>query len=98
VHNKCERLDIKFIEEIENNFNCEYICCSCQALRSLQAVEKQPIKIVANKIGYKQKCALSKTTNELIDANDHGDKHNVNYVDASHCTALEFESQFFPHF
>jgi hypothetical protein len=32
VHNKCESLDIKFIEEIENNFNCEYICCSCQAL------------------------------------------------------------------
>jgi hypothetical protein len=31
------------------------------------AVEKQSIKIVANKIGNKQKCALSKTTNELID-------------------------------
>jgi hypothetical protein len=73
------------------NFNCEYICCSCQALRSLQkdsitaatrgegpskclAVEKQSIKIVANKIGNKQKCALSKTTNELIDTNDHGDE------------------------
>ena len=88
VHYKCERLDIKSIEEIENNFNSEYICCSCQALRSLQndsitettrgeepskciAVEKQSIKIVANKIGNKQKCALSKTTNELIDTNDH---------------------------
>jgi hypothetical protein len=44
------------------------------------AVEKQSIKIVANKIGNKQKCALSKTTNELIDTNDHGDEQNVNYV------------------
>ena len=96
VHYKCERLDIKCIEEIENNFNCEYICCSCQALRSLQkdsiteatrgeepskclAVEKQSIKIVVNTIGNKQKCALSKTTNELIDTNDHGDEQNVNY-------------------
>jgi hypothetical protein len=35
------------------------------------AVEKQSFKIVANKIGNKQKCALSKTTNELIDTNDH---------------------------
>jgi hypothetical protein len=43
------------------------------------AVEKQSIKIVANKIGNKQKCALSKTTNELIDTNDHGDEQNVNY-------------------
>jgi hypothetical protein len=35
VHYKCERLGMKSIEEIENNFNCEYICCGCQALRSL---------------------------------------------------------------
>jgi hypothetical protein len=86
---------MKSIEEIENNFNCEYICRSCQTLRSLQndsiteatrgeeaskclAVEKQSIKIVSNKTGNKQKCALSKTTNKLIDTNDHGDEQNVN--------------------
>jgi hypothetical protein len=87
---------MKSIEEIENNFNCEYICRSCQTLRSLQndsiteptrgeeaskclALEKQSIKIVSNKTGNKQKCALSKTTNKLIDTNDHGDEQNVNF-------------------
>ena len=46
------------------------------------AVEKQSNKIASNKTGNKQKCALSKTTNKLIDTNEHGDEQKVNSEEA----------------